>query len=277
MIELGANRYGKSAIRLVRVDRSVEPHRVHDLTVDIALEGDFAAAHVEGDNELVIATDTMKNTVYAFAGGHLGEGIEPFGRVLAAHFLEEAQVAVSTVGIRAARWDRIGTHPDAFVRGGSVTRTATIRATSEGTTSEAGVTDLIVLKTTRSAFSGFPRDRYTTLPETDDRLMASKLSATWRYDDGVLDHEALYGEILGTLLEVFADHDSRSVQHSIWVMGRAMLDRHPELSQVRMVLPNLHHWKVDLSPFGLANDNEIFVATTEPHGLIEATVTRTDG
>ena len=139
---------------------------------------------------------------------------------------------------------------------------------------EAGVEDLIVMKTRRSAFSGFPRDRYTTLPETDDRLMATKVTAIWRYGSPDLDFDAAFVAVRATLLEVFADHDSPSVQTSIWIMARAILERHDEVEEVRMVLPNLHHWLVDLSPFGLENDREIYTPTTEPHGLIEATVRR---
>jgi urate oxidase len=278
VIELGANRYGKAAIRLVRVARGPDGDRIRDLTVAIALEGAFEAAHTDGDNSMVIATDTMKNTAYAFAKDHLDGSIEDYGRALAEHFLEEPQVDVATVNIRAHHWGAIdvaGTPArDAFVRGGEGTRVATIAATRGGTSVEAGVEDLIVMKTTRSAFSGFPRDRYTTLPETDDRLMATKITAIWRYGSPDLDADATFLAIRTTLLEVFADHDSPSVQTSIWIMAKAILERHDEVEAIRMVLPNLHHWLVDLSPFGLTNDREIYVATTEPHGLIEATVRR---
>ena len=278
MIELGANRYGKAAIRLVRIVRGSAGDRVRDLTVAIALEGDFEAAHTDGDNALVIATDTMKNTAYAFAKDHLDGSIEDYGRVLAAHFLGSPQVDVASANIRAHQWTAIdvdGTPaPGAFVRGGEGTRLATVTATGDGITVEAGVEDLVVMKTRRSAFKGFPRDRYTTLPETDDRLMATKVTAIWRYGPPGLDFDAEFGAIRGTLLEVFADHDSPSVQASSWIMGRAILERHEEVEEVRMVLPNLHHWLVDLTPFGLANDGEIYTPTTEPHGLIEATVRR---
>jgi urate oxidase len=278
VIELGANRYGKAAIRLVRVARGPDGDRVRDLTVAIALEGDFEAAHTDGDNSMVIATDTMKNTAYAFAKDRLDGSIEDYGRALAEHFLEATQVDTATVNIRAHQWSPIdvaGTPArDAFVRGGEGTRVATVSATRGGTSVEAGVEDLVVMKTTRSAFSGFPRDRYTTLAETDDRLMATKITAIWRYGSPDLDADATFLAVRTTLLEVFADHDSPSVQTSIWIMARAILERHDEVEAVRMVLPNLHHWLVDLSPFGLTNDREIYIATTEPHGLIEATVRR---
>ena len=278
MIELGANRYGKAAIRLVRVARASERDQVRDLTVAIALEGAFEAVHTDGDNSLVVATDTMKNTAYAFAKDHLDGAIEDYGRALAEHFLAEPQVDTATVNIRAHQWAAIDVGgdaaPGAFVRGGEGTRVATVTATRGGTAVEAGVEDLIVMKTRRSAFSGFPRDRYTTLPETEDRLMATKITAIWGYGSPDLDADETFAAVRQTLLEVFADHDSPSVQTSIWIMARAILERHDEVEVVRMVLPNLHHWLVDLSPFGLTNDREVFVATTEPHGLIEATVRR---
>jgi urate oxidase len=281
VIELAANRYGKAAIRLVRVARDPAGHRIRDLTVAIALEGAFETAHTDGDNAAVIATDTMKNTAYAFAADHLDGSIEDYGRALAEHFLEAPQVDAATVNIRAHHWSAIdvaGTPAvDAFVRGGDATRVATVRATRGGTTVEAGVEDLVVMKTSRSAFSGFPRDRYTTLPETDDRLMATRITAIWRYGSPDIDADATFGAVRTTLLETFADHDSPSVQASVWIMARAILAGHDEVEEVRMVLPNLHHSLVDLAPFGLENDGKIYTPTTEPHGLIEATVRRGEG
>jgi urate oxidase len=278
MIELAADRYGKAAIRLVRIVRDGPHHRVRDVTVAIALEGDFAAVHTDGDNSLVVATDTMKNTAYAFAKDHLGGSIEAYGMALGTHFLAFPQVDRATVNVREHDWKPIDVGdapaPDAFVRGGAGTRIATVAMTRGGPTVEAGVEDLIVMKTTRSSFTGFPRDRYTTLPDRDDRMMVTKMTAIWRYGSPDVDADATYTEVRRTLLEVFADHDSPSVQTSIWIMARAILENHDEVDEVRMVLPNLHHWLVDLSPFGMTNDDEIYVATTEPHGLIEATVRR---
>jgi urate oxidase len=263
------------------VVRGPGAHRLRDLTVAIALEGEFTAAHVDGDNELVVATDTMKNTAYAFAKEHLDGSLETYGRALADHFLGFEQVDRATVSIREHGWAPIttpkGPAPDAFVRAGSGTRVATVMADIGGTTIEAGVEDLVVMKTAQSSFSGFPRDQYTTLRDTDDRIMATKVTAIWRYGSPDLASDELHGAVQATLLEVFADHDSPSVQTSIWLMARAILERHEEVAEVRMALPNLHHWLVDLSPFGLENDNEIFIATTEPHGLIEATVRRGEG
>jgi urate oxidase len=280
VIELGRNRYGKAAIHVVRVIRDEPVHRLRDVMVAVALEGDFTAAHTDGDNSLVIATDTMKNTAYAFAKDHLTGSIEAYGRALAEHFLEYRQVDRATVNAREHAWHpiEVGGRParDALVRSGEGVRIATVSATPAGTTMEAGVEDLVVMKTTRSAFSGFPRDRFTTLAETQDRLMATKVTAIWQYGSTELDFDAEYAAVRATLLEVVADHDSPSVQTSIWIMGKAILERHEAVDEVRMVLPNLHHWLADLAPFDMTNDQEVYVATTEPHGLIEATVRRSD-
>ena len=286
MIEMGPNRYGKAAIRLVKLMRDGERHTVRDLTVAVALEGDFGTAHSEGDNASVVATDTMKNTIYAFAPEHLTGAIERFGHALAHHFVDVPQVSAATISIDEHRWVRIptddGPSPAAFLRSGDFTRTAEVRATAAGVTTIAGLRDLTVMKSRGSAFVGFPRDRYTTLAETDDRIMATMVTANWRYRASAagsagFDYDATFDAVGATLLEVFAEHHSPSVQASIWIMARAILEAHPEIDEVRMVLPNLHHWAVDLTPFGLENQGEIFVATREPHGLIDATVRRGDG
>jgi urate oxidase len=282
--ELGENRYGKARIRLVTVKRASPRHELRDLTLEVALEGDFAAAHVAGDNANVVATDTMKNTVYAMAKDSLSGSPESFGRAIASHFAAFPQVDQAIVSIQQHGWERIAGHAggadDAFVRAGSGTRTATVRASrSDGERLEAGIEDLVVLKTTKSAFIGFDRDDYTTLPDAEDRLMATKVTATWGYDPATtsspaFDFDAAHSLATERLLTTFAEHQSPSVQTSIWIMGSAMLDAVPEIMWVRMVLPNLHHWLVDLTPFGLENRGEVFVATTEPHGLIDATVRR---
>jgi urate oxidase len=285
VIELGPNHYGKSQIRLVKVSRGPERHTLRDLTVAIALEGDFEAAHVDGDNTNVVATDTMKNTTYALAKDGLTGSIEAFGQLLAGHFLEFPQVTRATASIREHGWSLIptstGPAPDAFVRGGGLTRTTSVSATRDGLKLESGIDDLVVMKTTRSAFEGFPRDRYTTLPESSDRLMATKISATWGYAagsaaDAAFDFDAAFGGVRDILLDVFATHFSPSVQNSVWVIGRAILEAQPAVDWIRMVLPNLHHWLVDMQPFEMSNEGEIYVSTTEPHGLIDATVRRAE-
>ncbi len=278
MIEVGANAYGKSAIRLVKVVRSETPHRVRDLTIAIALEGDFAASYRAGDNSAVIATDTMKNTAYALAGEYLTGAIEDFAIVLGRHFLDQGkEVEQARVTIEEHAWRPIGAAPDAFTRDTSETRTALVVVGRDGTRVRAGIDGLSVMKTTRSAFSGFPRDRFTTLKETEDRIMATKVSASWAYDPtAAVDFERSYGAVHETFLAVLADHHSVSVQASIWIVGQAILERHAEVSEISMSLPNLHHWTYDLAQFGIENDREVYISTTEPHGLIEATIRRSD-
>jgi urate oxidase len=264
------------------VRRGPERHDLRDLTVAVALEGDFDAVHTGGDNAGVIATDTMKNTVYAFARDRLTGSIEKFGLGLARHFAGYDVIARATIELVEHQWRRIRAgdteSPDSFLRLGQHSRLATIIADRGGGAEVvAGIDDLTVMKTTKSAFVGFERDRYTTLPEVDDRLMATKLRATWGYRADVAaddDFEAAWKRATVALMDSFAEHFSPSVQASIWIMATAMMDAEPSIDWVRMVLPNLHHWTVDLAPFGLDNPGTVFVSTTEPYGLIDATIHR---
>ena len=282
--ELGDNRYGKSRIRLVTVRRGPTQHDLRDLTVAVALEGQFEAVHTHGDNTGVIATDTMKNTVYAFARDRLTGSPEAFGLELARHFVSYDVCARAIIDLVEHPWRRVltrdGEAPDAFIRSGELTRLASVAvATDGGVEVTAGVDDLTVMKTTKSAFAGFDRDRYTTLPDVDDRLMATKVRATWGYDAAAagsesFDFEGAWKRAMETLMHALAEHFSRSVQESIWIIGTEVMNAEPSIEWVRMVLPNLHHWKADLSPFGLDNPGEVFISTTEPHGLIDATVHR---
>jgi urate oxidase len=280
--ELGENRYGKSRIRLVTVRRGTDRHELRDMTVAVSLEGVFDRAHTQGDNAGVVATDTMKNTVYAFARDRPTSSPDDFALELGRHFAAYPLVERATIEVAEHPWSRVasarGEAADAFVRSGQLTRLAIVRADADGSvTVEAGLDDLTVMKTTKSAFKGFDRDRYTTLPEVDDRLMATKIRATWGYGAAALeglDFNAAWDRARDALMDSFAEHFSPSVQASIWIMGGAMLDAEASIDWVRMVLPNLHHWTVDLAPFGLDNPGEVFVSTTEPHGLIDATVRR---
>ncbi len=277
---LGPNSYGKSGIRLVQVARRGDRHEVQDLTVAVRLEGEFGAAHVAGDNAAILPTDTMKNTVYALAAGRAPGPIEVFARDLAGHFVStHAPVARARVEIVERAWEQLETggrpHGSAFRRPGGETRLAIATAGRGGEDAiEAGLDDLVILKTSRSGFAGFARDRFTTLRDTDDRLLATALRAVWAYTAADVAFSALRAGIRQTLLDTFAEHDSRSVQHTLYAMGEAVLERHAEVREIRLTMPNLHHLPVDLAPFGLPNENAVFVATEEPYGLIEATVTR---
>jgi urate oxidase len=277
MSELAFNRYGKSRIRLVKVRRSREPHELVDLTIDVQLEGAFESVYVDGDNRSCLATDTMKNTVYALARQDAVAHVEAFGLRLADHFA--AQPAVSGVTISASEqpWDRVSAgghpHPHAFVQRGAEQWTAVVSRSGGVSTVRSGLTNLVVLKTTDSAFAGFPRDDYTTLPDTTDRILATSITASWIYSAGFDDFGARE-RIRTALVETFAAHDSQSVQHTLYAMADAALAGCAGVREMTLTLPNRHHLLVDLKPFGLDNPNEIFVATDQPFGLIEATVRR---
>jgi urate oxidase len=278
-IVLGHNNYGKSGIRLFKVKRGAGRHELWDLDVAVALEGDFEAAHAEGDNAGLLATDTMRNTVYALAKNHLTGSIEEFGLALVDHFLEAGPtVERAKVTITQFPWDRIEVngrgHEHSFVRG-SGERTAKVTGVEGGRSVEAGLDNLLVMKTTQSGWEGFLKERFTTLPDTDDRILATVVTADWSYGKAAeLDFDGLWGSVRDRILATFTDHYSPSVQNTLYRIGRAVLEAFPEVEKIRLSFPNKHHIPYDLSRFGMENENEIFWATDEPYGLIEGSVER---
>lgn len=274
-IVLGPNRYGKAEVRLVRVFRETATHRLADLTVSVALSGDLAATHHTGDNSGVLPTDTMKNTVYAFAKEHgVGEP-EEFAARLARHFVAtQEQIHGARVAVESAGWERLGPH--SFRRDGSYTRTCVVTASAGGVQVVSGLTGLVLLNSTASEFHGFPRDRYTTLPETTDRILSTAVEARWRHVAADADFGASFAGVRDALVAAFAETYSHSLQQTLFAMGRRALEARPEVAEIRLALPNKHHYLVDLAPFGLDNAGEVFLAGDRPYGLIEGTVTRDD-
>ena len=273
-IVLGDNQYGKAETHVVRISRTGERHEVKDLNVSVTLAGDFAETHTSGDNSKVVPTDTQKNTVFAFARDGIGE-IEDFAIRLARHFVSGfASVYRARVHIEEQPWDRI--HDQAFVQAGAEKRLATVTCTDDGTWVVAGIGDMVVMKSGGSEFHGYVKDRFTTLPETTDRIMATSVLARWRYSSADVDWQVSFAETRRLLLEAFARHHSLSLQHTLYAMGEAVLKARPEIAEIRMAMPNKHHFVVDLSPFGIANENEVFYASDRPYGLIEGTLTRDD-
>jgi urate oxidase len=281
-IVLGGNQFGKAETHLVRVKRGRgASHEIKDLTVTITLAGDFGASHFSGDNSKVVATDTQKNTIFALAGEEPVGEIEDFALRLGRHFLREyPAVSRARVLIEEHRWDRVVVdgrpHPHAFVHGGSEHRLASVTCTHEGQWVVSGLAGLVILKTTGSEFSGFPRDRYTTLPETKDRILATGVDARWRHAGVAGDWALSFTETRRLLVETFAVKHSLALQQTLYAMGEAVLMARAELAEIRLSMSNRHHLAVDLSPFGQANDNEVFYATDRPYGLIEGAVTRDD-
>jgi urate oxidase len=277
---LGSNNYGKSRVRLVRVARRPDRHDIADLTVDVALEGEFEAAHVAGDNTGLLATDTMRNTVYALARGSDVGDIERFGIRLVERFVAAGpKVTRARIGLVAHPWERLqvaggAPHEHAFQRGSGGDRVATVAGGADGVEIEAGIDGLVVLKTTGSGWEGYLRDEYTSLAETDDRIMATEITARWTYGTHDIDFTASWHAVRDVVLEAFADHYSPSVQFTLHRMGDAVLEARPEVQRISFSLPNKHHLLYDLARFGLENDHEIFHATDEPYGLIEGTVQR---
>ena len=271
--------YGKSQVRLVQVKRNGNRDDLRDLAVSIRFEGDYDASYAEGDNRDVLPTDTMKNTVYALAAQQPVKDPESFALRLCLHFLEgNPRLQRATVDLVEHHWHRIDIgereHGQAFIRRGPDTRLATVIAGRHQATVTSGIDGLLIMKTADSAFANFRRDEWTTLPETRDRLLATSLTATWTYGDPDIPFEPAWRAVRQQLLTCFAEHQSESVQHTLYAMGQAVLDEIAAVMSITLVMPNRHHLPVDLGRLGLENHNEIFVATDEPYGLIEATLTR---
>lgn len=285
-IRLGPNQYGKAEVRLVRVNRATARHDIRDLTVSTSLRGRFDAAHVHGDQGDVLPTDTQKNTVFALAERDGVGAIEDFALNLADHFLAATPAAEGArVEIDEHPWQRINGHDHAFVRAGRGVRTTVVNVDGSGADRTvqvvSGVKDLTVLKSTGSEFHGFLKDEFTTLAETNDRILATSLVARWRYDAPPIERrdvewDKAYDAIVALMLQRFADIHSYALQQSLYGMGEAVLLQHPEVAELRLSAPNKHHFLVDLSPFDLDNPGEVFYAADRPYGLIEASVVRDD-
>lgn len=277
---LAENRYGKSRIRLVRVKRHAAQYDFREWTIEILLQGDFESCFTDGDNSKILATDTMKNTVYSLARDSSAGSMEEFGKELVDFLLRRnPQVSHAEVKIAEKAWDRAVTagkpHPTTFVQSsGERATTKVARAQAGKLSTTSGIENLVIMKTAGSGFEGYIQDSLTTLPPTADRLMGTALRAGWKYGSGIVAFVPVRTKIREILIAEFAAHDSKSVQHTLYAMGEAVLKQIPEVDEIELTMPNLHCLLVDLSRFGQDNPNEIFVPTDEPHGTIEATLRR---
>lgn len=279
---LRSHRYGKQRIRLTHLDRSTTPHRLTIAALGVTLEGDFAASYTAGDNRNVVATDSIKNTVYVFARERGVESIEALGVALALHFVDAyAQVSAARIELEEEIWTPIesdaGAFPDAFERVASEVGIAAVDLDAGGLAVSSGIEQLQVLKSAHSGFARFVRDRFTTLPDVEDRLFATSVSARWRLLDGAssaVDYRALRTGVRRVLTDTFGRHESLAVQQTLHAMGAAVLEHFPAVAEITLVLPNQHHLLANLAPFGLDNPNQVFVGTDEPFGQIEATIVR---
>jgi urate oxidase len=271
--------YGKSDVRLTKVIRLPRRHDLIEISVDVTLVGDFQRTYLAGDNRSVIATDSMKNTIYVLAKQHPLDSVESYALHVVDHFLKTyKQVRQTYVTILQSSWKRIKVagrpHPHAFVSGGNERRYCQASGAGRSRSISGGIRDLMVLKSTDSAFERFVRDRYTTLKDASDRIFATAVSATWFYENRRADYNAAFEAARRALLETFARHKSRSVQQTLYAMGQAALRRCRQISQISITMPNKHRLPVDLKPFGLANENDIFVWTDQPYGSIHGTIQR---
>jgi len=278
-MKLIRHNYGKARVRIMKVTRQGPKHSLKELEVAVSLQGNFEASYAKSDNRLVVATDSMKNTINVFAKQKLAGENEEFGLALSQHFLKTyPQVDRAEIAISEKPWTRMAIngkpHPHAFQLNGATRLVSKIVCTREELTVESGVEGLTILKTTGSGFEDFVRDRFTTLSETDDRILATQLRAIWTYEKKPKSYSVTNDKILEAMLRVFARNYSHSAQATLFQMGEAALKTAPEISKITIEMPNKHCLLINLTPFGLENKNELFVPTDEPHGQIEGTVGR---
>lgn len=277
--DVGHLDYGKSDIRLVRVYRDGERHNFRDVRVDVLVEGRLRQGYVDGDNTDWLATDNIRHGVYVVADRSFTSSIEEFGKELVRHYVEEGPlVQRATVKITENQWSRIPAgengHDHAFVRDAGV-RSATVMGDGTDFVVKAGISDLTLLKTTASGWENFLRDELTILPETNDRILNTSVDAEWVYaqSEGI-DFDAVWGAARDQLLESFADHYSPGLQNDVYVIGRAILARVPDIDRIRFTLPNLHNIEYDLTRFGGTNNKRVFHADPEPYGVFHGEIIR---
>ncbi|MDT5212896.1 MAG: urate oxidase [Mycobacterium sp.] len=280
-IILGKNQYGKAENRVVRIYRDTPRHEIHDVNVSTCLRGDFSAAHLSGDQSEVLPTDSQKQTAYAYAKEKGLTSIEDYGLALARHFVHDVEpVTGARLEIDEYAWERAivdgAEHNHTWIRKGQEVRTAAVTVDADGEWVIGGLKDLVILKSTGSEFSGFLSDPYTLLEPTNDRVMATSLTAQWRFTSTEVDWEQTYAGVKTQLVRQFALVQSLALQQTLYEMGKAVLETYPSIAEVRLAAPNKHHFIYDLSPFGLENNKEVFNADDRPYGLIQATVTRDD-
>jgi urate oxidase len=276
-ILLTDNDYGSSRIRLLRVSKQQGRHDIREIAWSIRFEGDFAAAHVKGDNRKILPPDTMKNTVYALARQHSLEPPENFGLHVIEHFLTyNPQVTSVLIEGSESIWTRVPhggkPHPSAFARAGNEKRTSLLKGTREGTQVRSGLENLVVLKTTNSAFADFKKDPYTTLQEEGDRILSTIIHADWLYTGEEAEFGPLWHAVRQMLLETFVEHKSLSLQHTLYAMGQAILNNFENVSEIHLSLPSREFHLADLVPLGMDNPGTVYLPTEEPHVVIEATL-----
>lgn len=294
MPSLASARYGKDNVRVYKVHRNQETgvQTVTEMTVCCLLEGAIETSYTEANNGVVVATDSIKNTIYIKAKEHPVNPPELYASHLAQHFIDKyAHISAAHVKLVVHRWTRMEVdgkpHPHSFFRDGEEKRTVELVATREGITIKSGIKDLTVLKSTGSAFHGFVRDEYTSLGETWDRILSTDVDATWTWktfpsvsavEQGVERFDSAWESARQITMKTFALDESASVQNTMYKMCEQILEAVPEVELVGYSLPNKHYFEIDLSWHkGLKNtgkDAEVYAPQSGPNGLIKCEVSR---
>ncbi|MGA8538373.1 MAG: urate oxidase [Terriglobales bacterium] len=283
MIAVAENKYGKSRVRLVQVKRKGDWHDLREWTVEILLQGDFDSCFVEGDNSKILPTDTLKNMVYSLARDSAATCMEEFAKEMIEFLLRRnPQISGAEVSISEKAWEHLQIggkpHPTTFVQASVEIQTAKVtQSRASDFFVKAGFENLVIMKTAGSAFEGYIQDSLTTLPPAKDRLLGTAVSANWNYMRADAALASVRAKVREILLSQFAAHQSESVQHTLYAMGKAVLKDVAEVNDIELAMPNRHCLLVDLSRFGQDNPNEIFVPVDEPHGNIQARLRREDG
>ncbi|KAI7764430.1 hypothetical protein LZL87_003635 [Fusarium oxysporum] len=292
---VSAARYGKDNVRVCKVDRDASTgiQTVTEMTVCCLLEGEIETSYTKADNSVVVATDSIKNTIYITAKQNPVNPPELYASILGSHFIEKySHIHVANVNVKTVRWQRLEVdgkpHPHSFFKDGEETRNVEVRVSrQEGIQIKSSLVGLTVLKSTGSAFHGFVRDEYTTLPETWDRIFSTDVDATWKWKkfDSLNAVKAFTPKFdsareaaRNTTLKIFAEDDSASVQATMYKMSTQILELVPEIATVTYALPNKHYFEIDLSWHkGLKNtgkDAEVYAPQSGPNGLIKCEVSR---
>lgn len=279
--------YGKNNVKLLHIKRNGLVHSIQELEVNTELTLATHKDYTEGDNSDIIATDSQKNTVYLLAQKHGVTCPEQLAIVLCRHFIKTYRHVLKVkVYIEQYPWQRIDAdgkkHNHAFVMTPVATRFATATLKREGEIQlEAGLKDLRVLKTTQSAFVNFVNDDYRSLPDAKDRVFSTSVYSRWIYSDININFCKIWDQVKASIMKVFAGPAdvgiySPSVQNTLHITEKLILDNIPEISYIEMVLPNRHYINVDLSkfPVGVATNDTVFMPLDKPSGNIRAALTR---
>lgn len=261
MPSVSAARYGKDNVRVFKTDRDPATgiHTVTEMTVCVLLEGDIETSYTQADNSVVVATDSMKNTVFIMAKQHPVNPPERFASILGSHFISKyPHIHVANISVTTHRWTRMDVdgkaHPHSFIKDGNETRSVeAVISRSAGITVNSSIRGLTVLKSTGSAFHSFVRDEYTTLPETWDRILSTDVDASWRWktfpnlaavEASASKFDPAWQAARDTTLRRFAQDNSASVQATMYKMSEQILDQVPDVETVSYSLPNKHYFEL---------------------------------